>query len=75
MELTEQQLLKAVEFACNYQKACDYQTVGHHLLENFETVTDADMAITKVLDDLCDTNTNGAKEITIEEIKKYIKGK
>lgn len=75
MEITEEQLLKAVEYGCNYQKACDFQTAGHYLLEKFETVKDADMAISKALDELYDTNTNSAKEISIEEVNDYINGK
>lgn len=29
---TEAELLKAVEYACEYQKACDYQTAGRLLI-------------------------------------------
>jgi len=55
---TEKELLKAVEYGCNYQKASDYQTAGHFLLEEFKTVSNADIEIGKLLDELYDTNSN-----------------
>lgn len=73
MEISDKQLAKVIEYACIYQKACDYQTAGHHLLEKFETVLDADTAIENLLNELYDPKIIGAKEITIEDVKKLIK--
>lgn len=69
---TEKELLKAVEYACNYQKACDYQDAGHYLVEMYNTVDDANKAMVDVLDLLADTNKNSASEITINEINEHL---
>ena len=62
---TEKELLKAIEYACNYQKACDYQSAGHFLIED-------EPKIEELLDELSDTDKNSASEITLEEIHEYI---
>ena len=31
---SEEQLLKAIEYACQYQMGCDYQTAGNLLLDD-----------------------------------------
>lgn len=72
MKYTEEELLKAIEYACGYQKASDYQNVGHYLMAEFKSVEEADSAITKVLDELADTNNNSANQITIEDINTYL---
>lgn len=63
---TEAELLKAIEYACGYQKASDYQAAGHHLIVDGEPDTVA------LLDELSDTENNKHKEITIQEINEYI---
>lgn len=50
------------------QKAEDYQTAGHHLIG----AEDQDKAIEDTLNNLCDTDNNIYKEITIEEIDEYL---
>lgn len=69
---TEQELLKAIEYACNYQKACDYQEAGHYLVEMYTTIDDANKAMVDVLDLLADTNKNNASEISVDEINEYL---
>lgn len=68
---TEKELLLAIEYACGYQKAEDYQQAGHIAMQDFLTVDEADTAIGKTLDYLCSTE-NTSKEITIQEINEYI---
>lgn len=71
---TEKELLKAIEYACGYQKGSDYQLAGRYLLNEFESVKQADTASELLLDELSG-NTNSSKEITIDEINEYLKTK
>ena len=41
---TEDQLLKAIEYACSYQKAHDYQTAGKFLI-----VDESDLKVNSIL--------------------------
>lgn len=65
---TKEELLKAVEYACGYQKASDYQMAGHHLIE--DVVTDEHCA--NLLDELHNTDKNSASEISIEDMHEYL---
>lgn len=76
---TEEELLKAVEYACGMQKAEDYSISGHLLLLDDDEERDSliklihlKKAVISVLDILSDTDTSEAKNITIEEINEYI---
>lgn len=65
---TQEQLLKAVEYACGYQKASSYQEIAH--VEGF---WDIDERIFKeIMDNLADVDNNAHKEITIEDIDDYL---
>lgn len=61
---TEAELLKAIEYACQYQKACDYQTAGRFLI-----VDDSELHPNSVLllDELC-TDESAFSEIEIKDI-------
>lgn len=71
---TEEELKLAIEYACSYQKAEDYQEVGNITSEDFKNVDEADKAIGKALDYLCSAETI-SNQISIEEISEYIKSK
>ena len=64
---TEQELLVAIKYACEYQKATDYQTAGCHL-----NVHEKDLKtnIEILLNDLCDTDNTAHDEIEIADIFK-----
>jgi hypothetical protein len=66
---TQEELLKAIEYACNTQKAQDYQDAGNHLIvDDSELKTGA----IQLLDLLSDSDDNDAKNITIEEINEHL---
>ena len=67
---TQQELLRAVQYACEYQKACDYQEAAMILLGDGYKTTNADV---KVLDLLSDSIINHYNEIPIKDIEDYIK--
>ena len=62
---TEQDLRAAIKYACEYQKATDYQTAGQHLI-----VDEADLKanIESLLNELCDTDKTAYDEIEISDI-------
>ncbi len=63
---TEVELLKAIEWACSYQKACDYQVAGRYLL--IENEANLPGNIEMLLNDLCDTDINAHNEIKLSDI-------
>lgn len=65
---TEEELKKAVEYACGMQKAEDYQIVGTCLIG----APDIEKAIENTLNYLYDTDNNDSKNITIEEINEHL---
>lgn len=69
---TEQELLKAVEYACGYQKACSYQEIGGVIADGEDHKCTHDEIMAFILDNLCDTDKNCAKKITIEDINEYL---
>lgn len=61
---TEEQLLQAIKYACEYQKAYDYQTAGGILIkDNFTTQED----VIKLLDELSN-DTLANSEIDLKDI-------
>lgn len=66
---TEEFILKAIEYACGYQKGTDYQIAGHFLIE--DNVND-EKHIIPLLDELADVDNNSHKEISIQDIIDYI---
>jgi hypothetical protein len=62
---TEEDLLKAIKYACEYQKATDYQTAGLHLIVD-ETELKGNIEI--LLNELCDTDKTAHNEIEISDI-------
>jgi hypothetical protein len=61
---TEAELLKAIKYACEYQKATDYQTAGRLLI-----VDDSELKANSILllDELA-SDTNAASEIKVKDI-------
>lgn len=67
---TEKELLKAIEYACGYQKADSYQWVANIVLkENKREPTPEEL---ETLDYLWDCDINGSKDITLEDINEYL---
>jgi len=66
---SEEDLKKAIEWACSYQKATSYQEIANILLADNYKPTDEDI---KVLDNLADCDNNCHSEITIEDIHDYL---
>jgi isocitrate/isopropylmalate dehydrogenase len=62
---TEKELLKAIEYACGYQKASDYQTAGKLLIVD---KSDLQQNIETLLNELASTNENVHKEIELRDI-------
>jgi len=61
---TEAELLQAIEYACEYQKACDYQTAGRLLIVDENELPGNAILL---LDDLSDDN-NAFSEIELKDI-------
>lgn len=70
-ELISNYVLKAIEYACGYQKGASYQVIGAMIHNSTENFTDVE---TKILDELADSDNNAHKEITIQDIDDYIDG-
>lgn len=68
---TEQELILAVKYACEYQKAEDYQLAGCNLIPLEGNSKETDTAIIKVLDELADCENNEAGNITLEDLHEY----
>jgi hypothetical protein len=66
---TQAELLKAIEYACGYQKASSYQDIGQILLSEGYDTTPQDV---QILDNLSDCDNNNHEEITLEDIHEYL---
>jgi hypothetical protein len=66
---TQEEVLKAIKYACSMQKAQDYQDAGEKLIVEEKELKDG---VIGILDLLCDSDNNEAKNITIEEINEYL---
>jgi hypothetical protein len=66
---TQEELLKAIEYACSMQKAQDYQNAGNHLIVD---ESELKTGVIQLLDLLSDSDDNDAKNITIEEINEHL---
>lgn len=75
---TESELLKVVEYACSTQKAEDYSISSHLLIlddkhpDSFIHLIELERAVIYTLDILAETDTNEARNITIEDINDYL---
>lgn len=63
---TEAELLMAIKYACEYQKATDYQTVGALLI--CEDQRELEENLLKVLDALADGKIISNEEIDLRDI-------
>jgi hypothetical protein len=64
---TEEDILAAIKYACEYQKAADYQTAGKHLIVD---EVDLKANIENLLNELCDTDKTAHDEIEISDVFK-----
>jgi hypothetical protein len=64
---TEEELLAAIKYACEYQKATDYQTGGILLIVD---QTELKANIENLLYELCDTDKTAHDEIELSDIFK-----
>jgi len=64
---TEKDLLAAIKYACEYQKATDYQIAGLHLIVD---ETDLKANIENLLNELCDTDKTAYNDIQLSDIFK-----
>lgn len=66
---TQEELLKAIGYACGMQKAQDYQDAGNHLIVD---QSELKTSVVQLLDLLSDSDNNNSQTITIEEINDYL---
>lgn len=66
---SEEDLKKAIDYACGYQKANSYTIINNLLTVEGYDQTEHDKA---VLEELSNCDSNAAHEITLEDINDYL---